>query len=388
MSSWKLLRSRRYPLSRWHYAVLAVVAAAFAAISVSAAASVPNAATVHHTTIVPNAATVHHTAILPKSKIKIALVPGGPNAWFNDWGKAAKVVSKALGVTVTYVVPPTPTFQASIETATINSLVAKGYNAFGIFPDGSSSMKPVYERLAARGIPVIDLEGCTDAPTPAALCYANPVRQSAKYETEVLIKAMGGEGKIAFLTSQLTNPDTLHRVDGAKQAVAETHGKVQLVQVLGDIDTPALAPPAVESLLASKGTELKGMDSSAYYPSVAAANIMTSNSQFRHVVFIGQDNDPVVMKAIAKHYIYGTMIQNAYGQAIVGATWLYNMLAKGCTVKPGAPFTNESGTNHFLSSGFLLVDQHNIKTYFGKGNTVPANTKQTLAQTGKFLSCP
>jgi ABC-type sugar transport system substrate-binding protein len=81
-------------------------------------------------------------AKMPNSKIKIALIPGGPNVYFAPWAAAAKAESKALGVTVSYIVPPTPTFEPSVEMSTIESLVAKGYNAFAIFPDGEASIVP------------------------------------------------------------------------------------------------------------------------------------------------------------------------------------------------------------------------------------------------------
>ena len=220
-------------------------------------------------------------AKMPASKIKIALVPGGPNVYFAPWAAAAKAESKALGVTISYVVPPTATFDPSVEMSTIESLVAKGYNAFAIFPDGEASIIPLYNRLKARGIPVIDVAGCTSDPTPALLCFATNVDASAKYETEVLTKAMGGKGNIAFLTGLLTDANTALREDGVKAGVAETNGQVKLLQVVSNIDSPSAAPPAVESLLASKGSDLNGMLSTDYYPSVAAASVLSSNPLHR-----------------------------------------------------------------------------------------------------------
>lgn len=327
-------------------------------------------------------------AKVPKSKIKIALVPGGPNVYFAPWAQAAKAASKKLGVTVSYVVPPTPTFEPSVETSTIDSLVAKGYNAFAIFPDGEASIKPVYSRLAARGIPIIDLAGCTTDPTPAKLCFATNVRASAQYEVGVLAKAMGGKGNIAFLTGLLTDANTVQREDGVKAGVKASKGKVKLVQVVSNIDSPSAAPPAVESLLASKGSSLNGMLSTDYYPSVAAASILSKNQQFRHVLFIGQDNDPSVMSAIEKHDIYGTMYQNSYGQGYVAAEWLYKMLADGCTVSGKAPFIDAEGTKHFVDSGYFFVGQSQVKKYIGKLESIPQNTKKVLGETSKFLACP
>ena len=57
-------------------------------------------------------------------------------------------MSTQLGVTVTSVVPPTPTYDPWVEVSTIDSLAAKGYNAFAVFPDGESAIKPTYQRLA------------------------------------------------------------------------------------------------------------------------------------------------------------------------------------------------------------------------------------------------
>jgi ribose transport system substrate-binding protein len=327
--------------------------------------------------------------VVQKSKIKIAIVAGGPNVYFTTWGQVAKVMSKQLGVTVTYVVPPTPTYDPSVEVSTIDSLVAQGYNAFAIFPDGESAIIPTYQRLVSRGIPVFDLAGCTTDPTPALLCYATNVKASATYETQVLQKAMGGTGNIAFLTGLLTDANTALREQGVNQAVAASGGKVKLSQLVSNIDSPSSAPPAVESLLASKGSSLNGMLSTDYYPSVAAASILTSDPQFRHVLFIGQDNSPTVMNAIAKHYIYGTMFQNDWGQAQVAITWLYDILAKGCTVNPNGPFTPIPGpTSHFINSGYMFVSQSAAGQYLGKPANIPSNTAQTLAETSKFLNCP
>ena len=140
-----------------------------------------------------------------------------PERLFRALGCGRRVPSpRPLGVTVSYVVPPTPNFEPSVEMSTIESLVAKGYNAFAIFPDGEASIVPLYNRLRARGIPVIDVAGCTSDPTPALLCFGTDVQASAQYETQMLTKAMGGKGSIAFLTGLLTDANTVLRDDGVK----------------------------------------------------------------------------------------------------------------------------------------------------------------------------
>jgi hypothetical protein len=67
------------------------------------------------------------------------------------------------------------------------------------------------------------------------------------------------------------------------------------------------------------------MLSTDYYPSIAAASILTSDPQFRHVLFIG---------------------------------------------------------------GYMLVSQATIGQYINKPENIPSNTAQVLAETSKFLTCP
>ena len=92
------------------------------------------------------------------------------------------------------------------------------------------------------------------------------VKASATYETQVLEKAMGGSGSIAFLTGLLTDGNTALREQGVNQAITASGGKVKLAQLVSNIDSASAAPPAVESLLASKGSTLNGMLSTDYYP--------------------------------------------------------------------------------------------------------------------------
>lgn len=320
---------------------------------------------------------------------KIGLVPGGPNVYFTPWQAAATAAQKDFGIhQVSFVVPPTPTFEPTVEINTLNSLVSEGYNGLAVFPDGATALAPEYQRITSRNIPVIDLAGCTQQPTPALFCLATDVEASAYQETEVLIKAMGGHGNIAFLTGLLTDANTILREDGVKKAVDSSGGKVKLIQVVSNIDTPSAAPPAIESLLASKGDQIQGMLSTDYYPSVAAAGILTKNPQYRHIIFIGQDNDPSVMNAIASHAIYGTMYQNSYGQGYLAAYMLNKMVTGHCKVNPKAPFKSTPQTNHFIDSGYFFVGQNDVQQYLNKPENIPASTKKIMGQMSSYLTCP
>jgi ribose transport system substrate-binding protein len=248
-------------------------------------------------------------------------------------------------------------------------------------------MMPTYNRIVARGIPIIDFALCSTPPTPALLCVATNTKASAYEQTQIIIKKIGGKGNIALLTGNLTDPNTTLREEGTQEAIAATHGAVHLVKIVAGIDSASAAPPAVEALLAAYGSNLQGMLSTANYPSIAAASIFAKNPQFRHIVFIAEDNAPTVVSAIKSGYIYGTMYQNPAGMMYVAADWIYRILADGCTLRANAPWSVGTATPHLVNAGYFFVGKSDVNQYTGF-ESIPSATNSLIANTSQYLSCP
>jgi ribose transport system substrate-binding protein len=320
---------------------------------------------------------------------KIAAVAGGPNAYFSPWGSALGVAVKNFGISGgTYEVAPTPSFDLTVENSTVNSLVSGGANAVMVYPDGVSGPNAELKELADRGVQSIVVGACVQTPSPSALCLATDTGAEAYYATEQLIQAIGGKGNIAFVTGPLSDPNTVLREQNVARAVAQTHGKVHLVQVIGNVDTPTAAPPAVQSLLASKGSEVQGIVSTNYNPSVALADAVLAHPQYRHIKIIGIDNNPAVISAIKDGYMYGTVFQNSYGTVYAGAEILKKLVTDGCTVNPNGPFIHTGSTDRLINIGSLLVDSKNVSQYSSGVENLPQMTQAVLASLPKYLNCP
>jgi ribose transport system substrate-binding protein len=320
---------------------------------------------------------------------KIAAVAGGPNAYFAPWGPALTAAVKDFGINSgTYEVAPTPSFDLTVENSTINSLVSSGANAVMVYPDGVSGPNAELKELAGRGVQSIVVGACVQTPSPSALCLATDTGAEAYYATEQLIHAIGGKGNIAFLTGPLSDPNTVLREQNVQNAVAQTHGKVHLVQVVGNIDTPTAAPPAVQSLLASKGSQLQGIVSTNYNPSVAMADAVIAHPQYRHIKVIGIDNNPAVISAIKDGYMYGSVFQNSYGTVYAGAEILKKLSTDGCTVNPKGPFIHTGSTDRLIDIGSTLVDSKNVSQYASGAENLPKMTQAVLASLPKYLNCP
>lgn len=309
------------------------------------------------------------------SDVRVAIVPGGPHPYFAPMepGLADAVAAFGLGESA-FRAPPA--WNLEDQNQLLNSMAAQGFNAFGIFPGDANATNAIMSELAASGFPIMAIAGCVTEPTDAAFCFGTDVGKSAYLGTKALIEAIGGEGNIIHGTGYLVDPNTQVRIEAVERAVAETDGKVVLVEHLADIDDQESADEKINSFLAARGDEIDGIITTAYVPSTVAATALRNLGDGR-IRMVGIDDDPIVLNAIRDGIIDGTMAQNPYGQAYVGAEILA-MLKHGCTPAEDAPY--------FVSSGTLLISADNVETYGDDLKALTADISETFP--AQYLSCP
>ncbi len=195
--------------------------------------------------------------------------------------------------------------------------------------------------------------GCIKEPTKSTFCLATDVGQSAYLGTKALIEAMGGKGKIIHGTGFLVDPNTQIRIKAVEKAVAETNGAVKLVRRWRTSTTRKAADKEINAFLAARGNEIDGIVTTAYVPSTVSATALR-NLGDKRIKMVGIDDDPIVLDAIKDGFLVGTMAQNPYGQAYVGAQVL-SYLKQGCTKKADAP--------NYVDSGTLLISEKNLTSY-------------------------
>lgn len=309
------------------------------------------------------------------SDVRVAIVPGGPHPYFlpMEPGLADAVAEFGLGESA-FRAPPE--WNLEDQNQLLNSMAAQGFNAFGIFPGDANATNAIMSELAAAGFPIMAIAGCVTEPTDAAFCFGTDVAESAYLGTKALIEAIGGEGNIIHGTGFLVDPNTQLRIEAVERAVAETDGKVVLVEHLADIDDQESADEKINSFLAARGDEIDGIVTTAYVPSTVSATALRNLGDGR-IRMVGIDDDPIVLDAIRDGIIDGTMAQNPYGQAYVGAEILA-MLKHGCTPAEDAPY--------FVNSGTLLISADNVETYGDDLKALTADISETFP--AQYVSCP
>ncbi|MBM9506350.1 substrate-binding domain-containing protein [Actinacidiphila acididurans] len=311
---------------------------------------------------------------LSAAKVGVALVPGGPHPYFQPWKPTLQKAKTDFGLgQVTF--NETSGWDQTTQNSVLKSLAAHGYNAFGVFGVSPDNINSTFSDLKRQGFHVASLGSCPAGSTDEAdFCLSTDVEQAAYKAAKAAIAAMGGHGKLVHLTGNKTDSNTARREAGVAKAVAETGGKVTLVQTVTDIDTDLqTAQKAVADLLAAKGSAIGGIVNTAYNPAVASAAAVKKAGLPIKVVAI--DDDPTILADIKDGSVTASVVQNPVGQAYVGS-YVLMKLAGGCTMRtPGLT----------VDSGSFVVTSANVGTYDNDRQAKTAQLKKDFD--GSYLSC-
>jgi ribose transport system substrate-binding protein len=307
-------------------------------------------------------------------QVKIALIPGGAHPYFQPWKTAAATVKTEFKLgDVTF--NETSGWDQTKQNDVIKSLSAQGYNAFGIFGVSPENINSTFEDLKRQGFPVASLASCPAGDVDKAdFCLSTDVGDAAYKATKAAIEAIGGSGTLVHLTGNKVDSNTQRRIAGVQKAIDETGGKVKLLQTVTDIDTDLqTAQKAVADLLAAKGTQIKGIVTTAYNPAVAAAEGVKQAKLPIKVIAI--DDDKTILDGIKDGAVAGTVVQNPVGQATIGSYALMK-LAGGCTM-------SQSGV--IVDSGSFVVTKANVDTYDTERQAKTDDLRKAFD--GQYLVC-
>lgn len=309
------------------------------------------------------------------NSVKVGLISGGAHPYFQPWTQAgadAKAEFKLGEVTFN----ETAEWDQTKQNDVINSMVANGYNAFGVFGVSPTDINSTFSNLKKHGVATAALGSCPAGDTnDADFCLSTDTEEAAYKAAVAAIDAMDGKGVLAHLTGVNVDSNTQRRIAGVKKAVAKTSGAVTLLPDVTDIDTDlTTAQKAVADLLASKGSQINGIVSTAYNPAVAAATAVKDSKLPIKLVAI--DDDATILAAIEDGSVSATVVQNPSGQAIVGSYALAKLATKSCTmVNPG----------EIVDSGSFIVSQDNVKDYDAQRNAKSAELQKDFDS--KYLDC-
>src|SRR5258708_9654345 len=160
-----------------------------------------------------------------KTAASVAIVPGGPHPYFEPMRQAIVDAKADFSLSKGTFEVPTD-WKQDLQNQLLTSLVAQGYDGFGIFPTDGNAAHGIVAQLAAKNYPVMAVGGGLADPTKTTFCIATDTGNSAYTGAQAVIAALGGKGGRLHRPGPLTHPNTVLRVAPAHKPTAQTHPAV------------------------------------------------------------------------------------------------------------------------------------------------------------------
>ena len=283
------------------------------------------------------------------AEYKFAVFFPAPHPYFESVTKGIEKFTEDYGVEV-FVQYGTDWVQET-ENQFIEGLVAQGYNKLIVYPIDVTGANSLYEEITAQGVHVVNEGAPTALPTTASATVATDVKAAAMTACEKVIEVLGKKGNILNILELVEDTNTKLRKDGIEEVVAK-YPDVKIIQEIAGLTSQEEATEKISNAIAALGNDLDGMITTGYVPTVAASLILSEMENDR-IVYVGIDDDPVVLDAIEDGYITGTFDQSPYMHGYISALYL-KFLGDGYTPKEDYVF---------IDSGGLIVTKENLDTF-------------------------
>lgn len=277
---------------------------------------------------------------------KFAIVYGALHPYFDPMPQAAKDAERDFGLSEVTITAPQNWDQPE-QNVIYDGLVAKGYNGISTMMSEPVAGTIQINKMIDRGVNVIVTTGPPDKSYAGPFYLSTDSYASAYLATKTVIEALGGEGNIVHLAGMVVEANVKVRMEAVEKAVSE-HPGITLIQTIADLDVVEAAQDNISSLMAARRSEIDGIVSTSYIPTMVLADIMVELDEKR-IIAVGNDTDPIVLDAIRSGHMYATTSQNPYGQAYL-SLYSLKLLVDGYTWK---------GPD-FIDSGTFLVTQENV----------------------------
>jgi ribose transport system substrate-binding protein len=231
-------------------------------------------------------------------------------------------------------------WDASLEAAAIDELVAKGAKGVLATAGDATAMNTSIDAAVDAGVPVILFD--SDAPASKRICFASTNQYAAGYEAG---KAMAEWGVKRVAVSTFIGPDHLQRrVNGFEDALTEFASDAEVVQIVNDEGKVEVAEAQLTALLEAD-PEVDGIFAAHGNPGPGGAAAVRTTGLEGKVQIMGFDFGMPVIELIDKGEIKATVAQNPY---LMGYTAM--LLCYGAVVPTDVPSSNPAGIGHCVNS--------------------------------------
>jgi len=266
--------------------------------------------------------------------------------------------ARKLGVEATFYVPPTEDVPKQIET--LETWIAMEFDGISFAPSDPDAVVTVIKKAMDADIYCISQD--TDAPKSGRLCYIGTGNYAAgKIAGKKMAEILNGKGKVAICTGSLTAMNSLERMQGFRDAVAEYPGIEIVEPILVDYEDTAKAVELAETAL------LNNPDLDAFFgvyafngPSAAKAVKAAGKAGKVHIVCFDTTDEHLFM--IRDGLIDAAIGQRQYFMGYLSVVVLRDMVQAGKEATMMLMPKTEDG-DVIIDTGVDVVTKDNLADY-------------------------
>lgn len=256
---------------------------------------------------------------------RFALVPksvGSP--YWSACEEGMKEACKELGVTGYFVGPETTDIEKQIKI--VEDFISQKVDGIAISPNDPTAIAPVIDKALKMGIPVITFD--SDAKESNRLCYIGTDNYKAGYEAgKVMIKVLGGKGKIAIMTGSLGALNLNQRIQGFRDAIKKAPG-IKEVTLQANNDDEELCFSQAENVLQAH-PDLAGFFGVSGTGGPGSGRAVKAANKVGKVKIVCFDTVPMTIQFIKEGVIQATIAQKPKLMGYLAIKKLYEFAKSG-----------------------------------------------------------
>jgi len=291
-------------------------------------------------------------------KVRIGVLGKSVHPYWDVVRLGMEEAARKLDVEATFFVPATEDIPKQIEM--LETWISMGFEGISFAPSDPDSVGKVIKQAMDKGIYCISQD--TDAPKSGRLCYIGTGNYAAgKMAGKKMAEILNGKGKVAVCTGSITAMNSLERMAGFKDAIAD-YPDIEIVEpTLVDNEDTAKAVELAETAL------LNNPDLNAFFgvyasngPSAAKAVKSAGKAGKVHIVAFDTTDEHLFM--INDGLIDAAIGQRQYFMGYLSVVVLRDMIQAGKDAAMMLIPKTEDG-DAIIDTGVDVVTKDNLADY-------------------------
>lgn len=228
----------------------------------------------------------------------------GADPFATALASATLAEAKKLGVNLDYV---NANGDQSKQISAIQTFIDRGAKAIIVFPENETSIVPILNEAAAKGIKVIDMNEALAKNAKIFTYVGDNDYTYGELEARLLVKALNGKGTFALAEGLIGSAAEINRTAGIKH-VLKSYPNIHMISVGSDGFTTPKALSLAQDWLTKYSSKLNAIVYEG--PEGYVGGEWAAAHGHKGVKIILGDYPTYVRPAIEKGYVYGTVDQS------------------------------------------------------------------------------